>query len=187
LLEREIVPEFYCRDAAGIPTRWLERVRTSMAELAPRFSANRMVREYVRDVYIPAAELVHARERDGGRVGKELCAWYTRITRDWRALHFGDMTVAAADGDRTVSVPVYLGALDPSDVAVELYADAGAEAPAECLPMADVGALPGSANGRFYRAQVVGDRPLSDYTPRVIPAHPGVRVPIEASPIIWYR
>jgi glycogen phosphorylase len=187
LLERKIVPEFYCRDAAGVPTRWLERVRASMAELAPRFSANRMVREYVRDEYIAAAELLHLREDETGRVGKELCAWHTRITRDWRSLHFGDVAVDATDGRRAVSVPVYLGALHPSDVAVELYADAVGAAPSARLTMADVGSLPGSANGRLYRAQVSGDRPLSDYTPRVVPAHPGIRVPIEAWPIVWSR
>ena len=187
LLEREIVPEFYSRDTAGIPTRWLQRVRASMAELAPRFSANRMVREYVRDVYIPAAALLQSREGDGGCVGKELCSWYTRVSRDWRALHFGDVTVDATDGGRTVSVPVYLGALHPSDVAVELYADAVGDAPSVRLTMTDVGGLPGSANGRLYRARVSGDRPLSDYTPRVIPAHPGIRVPIEAWQILWYR
>jgi len=35
LLEQQIVPEFYDRDAQGLPTRWLERVRESMARLTP--------------------------------------------------------------------------------------------------------------------------------------------------------
>jgi starch phosphorylase len=50
-----------------------------------------------------------------------------------------------------------------------------------------VGGLPGSVHGALYRADVTGDRPASDYTPRVIPARPDVRVPIEASLIAWYH
>ena len=47
VLEQEIVPEFYARDASGIPRQWLDRVRRSMAVLAPTYSSSRMAREYV--------------------------------------------------------------------------------------------------------------------------------------------
>jgi starch phosphorylase len=52
-MEREVVPLFYQRDADGIPHRWLERVRRSMLTLAPRFSAERMLRDYVTGLYTP--------------------------------------------------------------------------------------------------------------------------------------
>jgi starch phosphorylase len=45
-LEREVVPLFQERDAAGIPRRWLARVKRSLATLGPRFNAGRMVSEY---------------------------------------------------------------------------------------------------------------------------------------------
>jgi starch phosphorylase len=53
LLEREVVPLFYARDAEGIPRRWLARVRRSMQTLLPRFSAERMLRDYVEVLYAP--------------------------------------------------------------------------------------------------------------------------------------
>jgi starch phosphorylase len=187
LLEQEIVPTFYDRDAEGLPTRWLERVRASMADLAPRFSANRMVREYLTNAYVPAAELLRVRERDNGRLGRELLAWQTRLERDWHAIHFGQADATETDGHATVSVPVYLGTLDPCDVTVELYADATARGPANRLPMTRVTELPGAVNAALYRAEVPGSRPLGDYTPRVVPAHPNARVPIEAWQIAWYR
>ncbi len=43
VLERAVVPEFYTRDATGIPTAWVARMRESMARLTPRFSADRTV------------------------------------------------------------------------------------------------------------------------------------------------
>ena len=62
LLEREVIPEFYTRDESGIPTAWVKRMRESMARLTPRFSANRTVREYTEQHYLPAAAAY--RERD---------------------------------------------------------------------------------------------------------------------------
>ncbi len=53
LLEDEVIPLFYDRDAAGLPGRWLARVKASMRRFIPRFSADRMVREY--------ADLLYAR------------------------------------------------------------------------------------------------------------------------------
>jgi starch phosphorylase len=53
IMEREVVPLFYQRDADGIPHRWLARVRRSMATLSPKFSAERMVRGYATQLYAP--------------------------------------------------------------------------------------------------------------------------------------
>ena len=53
LLEEEVVPAFYERDAAGIPTRWLATIKQSIRSVAPRFCARRMVKEYVTRMYVP--------------------------------------------------------------------------------------------------------------------------------------
>ncbi len=55
LLERDVVPAFYERDAHGVPTRWLRVVREAMRTNLPRFSTTRMLKEYVRRLYAPAA------------------------------------------------------------------------------------------------------------------------------------
>ncbi len=54
LLEREIVPVFYDRDAQGIPRRWLSFVRQAIYSVTPRFSARRMVKQYAEEMYGPA-------------------------------------------------------------------------------------------------------------------------------------
>ncbi|MEO8332656.1 MAG: alpha-glucan family phosphorylase, partial [Gallionella sp.] len=53
LLEREVIPEFYTRDEQGIPVAWVQRMRESMAQLTPHYSANRAVREYTEQHYLP--------------------------------------------------------------------------------------------------------------------------------------
>ena len=56
LLEQEVVPAFYDRDAAGTPHRWLAVVKESIRTVAPRFSARRMVKEYTSRLYAPSLE-----------------------------------------------------------------------------------------------------------------------------------
>lgn len=54
LLEQHVVPAFYERDANDIPRRWVEIVRQSILTVLPRFGTRRMVKEYVRRMYVPA-------------------------------------------------------------------------------------------------------------------------------------
>jgi starch phosphorylase len=56
LLENEIVPVFYDRDAEGIPRRWLDIVRQAMLSVGPRFSARRMVKQYAEEMYGPVVQ-----------------------------------------------------------------------------------------------------------------------------------
>jgi starch phosphorylase len=50
------VPAFYERDAAGVPRRWLAVVKEAIRSVTPRFSARRMVKEYVEKMYVPALD-----------------------------------------------------------------------------------------------------------------------------------
>ena len=54
-LEREVVPLFYDRDPYGLPRAWLARMKRALRTLGWRFSADRMVMDYVLKCYIPAA------------------------------------------------------------------------------------------------------------------------------------
>jgi len=56
LLEEEVVPTFYDQDSDGVPHRWVERMKASIESVVPRFSANRMLRDYVEKFYLPANE-----------------------------------------------------------------------------------------------------------------------------------
>ncbi len=52
VLEQQVIPEFYDRDEAGIPRRWIERIRSSMVTLIPQFNTDRMVSEYTSNYYL---------------------------------------------------------------------------------------------------------------------------------------
>jgi starch phosphorylase len=55
VLEHEIVPLFFDLDAAGLPRRWVRRMKHSIMSLGWRFNADRMVIDYVEACYLPAA------------------------------------------------------------------------------------------------------------------------------------
>ncbi|MDH4141279.1 MAG: alpha-glucan family phosphorylase [Chloroflexota bacterium] len=62
LLETELIPAWYDRDASGIPTRWVDAMRRSMATTLWRFSTTRMLLEYMEQLYLPAAGFQAIRE-----------------------------------------------------------------------------------------------------------------------------
>ena len=50
----DVVPAFYERDARGVPRRWLAMVKQAILTITPRFSARRMLKDYVERAYAPA-------------------------------------------------------------------------------------------------------------------------------------
>ncbi len=188
LLENEIVPAFYQRDSQGISRQWVNRMRYSMARLTPRFSTNRMLRQYTDELYIPAAKALRERVRNGGRIGAEIQEWRKRINAHWTNLHFGNMEVNEQDSTLTFRVQVYLDDMEPDDLAVQLYADPiDADSDIEVIPMKRMEQLAGSVNGFIFEASLPALRAADDYTPRIIPWHPHVITPLEDAHILWMR
>jgi len=186
LLEQQIVPEFYSRNDRGIPIAWVARTRESMARLTPYFSANRTVREYTEKNYLPAAEAYRRRSADGAALGSELVRWRNAIEQHWSNLRFGELTVKTEPPWHDFQVQVYLDDLDPEAIQVELYAEAenGREAAGQKMAR---GAQLVAARGFSYSARVSASRPMTDYTPRVVPFHPAAQVPLEQPAILWQR
>ena len=187
LLEREVIPEFYNRDAQGIPGAWVARMRESMARLTPRFSTNRAVREYTEQHYLPAAAAYLARAVDNGASGVQLVDWRRALNENWAALRFGEVKIEADGEQHVFEVQAYLDDLDPQAVRVELYADGVNGGAPERVEMKRVRQLVGALNGYAYRAGVPAARPATDYTARLIPQRNGVAVPLEEARILWQR
>jgi starch phosphorylase len=187
LLEQQIGPEFYARDAQGIPTHWVDRMRASMAHLTPRFSMNRMLRDYVEQIYVPTTAWFRDRTADAARLGRELVAWHKALEQSWPQLHFGQLQVERHEERWHIRVPVYLGMLDPTFVRVELYADAWEGQDVVQAPMVRGEPLSGAVNGYLYGGCVPATRPAEHFTPRIIPRHPAAHVPLEANYILWQR
>jgi starch phosphorylase len=186
-LEREVIPEFYARDEGGIPTAWVARMRESMARLTPRFSANRTVREYTEQHYLPAATAYRERAADQGAGGRQVVDWQHAVDRKWGSLCFGDLRVETNADHRVFEVEIFLNGLDPNAVRVELYADGINGNGPHREEMKCAQPLPDASRRCVYRATVPTTRPAGDYTARVVPRRSGVAVPLESARILWQR
>jgi glycogen phosphorylase len=184
VLESEVIPAFYDRDGQGIPRKWVARMRRSMSALTPVYSANRALREYTRGYYIPAAR--ELAKRSHAAEGERIAEWAAHLRQHWSSLRFGDIRVSSEGGGRRFEVSVYLDDVDADAVRVELYADAVQGTPAMRERMHRGAPLVG-AHGFLYVATVQASRPASDFTPRIVPFHADVAVPLELPAIIWAR
>jgi starch phosphorylase len=195
LLSKSVAPLFYDRDADGVPQGWVERIRHTFRSLGPKVQAERMVREYVTALYVPAA----AASRDladpalagsalagpgGFGPARELAAWKHRVIQAWpqvRVEHVeseaaGQAPSSSPGSALTVRVSVALGELTLDDVAVEVVYGRPDDADEIIAPAyATLTAEPsGAANGLArYSGEVPLDQPGPfGYTVRVLPNHP---------------
>ena len=188
LLERKVIPEFYARAAPGdIPTAWVARMRESMAQLTPRFSTNRSVREYAERHYLPAAAAYRERAAANGAIGVQLADWRRELELKWAALRFGNLKVETDSGQHAFEIQVYLDDLDPEAVRVELYAEGVGDGAPVRREMKRLRPSAGTATGYVYRVQVPAARPATDYTPRIVAHRAGASIPLEAPFILWQR
>jgi starch phosphorylase len=158
-----------------------------MERLTPRFSADRTVREYTEQHYLPAAAAYRERAANKGVMGRQMADWQHATEKEWPALHFGEMRVETNGEQHVFEVQAYLNDLDPNAARVELYADGvNGDSPVR-QEMQRVRPSAGAASGYTYRARVSATRPATDYTARVIPHYNGVAVPLEAARILWQR
>ena len=187
LLEREVIPEFYARDQQGIPVAWIARMRESMARLTPHFSADRAVREYTEQHYLPAAAAYQLRTADKGAMGRQIVDWRHSLDQKWTTPHFGEVKVETRGEQHLFEVQVCLNDLDPNEVRVELYADGVMSRAPVRQEMKRVRQLADASGGYVYSSAVSAARPPADYTARVIPHCDGVVVPLEHARILWQR
>ena len=125
LIENQVAARFYDRDERGLPVTWLGMIRHTLATLGPKVQATRMVTDYVQRMYAPAA--IAGRALDGPDfVGaRELAAWKAKVRGQWPQVRVDHVESGVSEvpqvGD-TLHVRAYvsLGALDPSDVEVQI-------------------------------------------------------------------
>jgi phosphorylase/glycogen(starch) synthase len=123
LLEEEVVPLFFRRDAHGVPREWIGRVRRSLATIPPVFDTARMVAEYRARAYEPLASRFDEIRADGHVLLRADAARRARLVAGFASARIAECSVAAsatAGRPTTFRVDVDLGALSVDEIAVEV-------------------------------------------------------------------
>lgn len=198
LLENHVAPRFYADEAAEgagaagpsepladdqLPHQWIAMIRHTLANLGPAVSAERMVEDYVRQLYTPASMSGRAIRNNGFAAARNLAGWTTRVHHAWKdvAVEHVDSLGMQDDpqiGDLVrVSAFIQLGSLAPEDVCVEIAHGKVSEGDElldtsfdQLMLKEDLG------DGRFlFSGEVQIDRSGSfGYTVRVLPHHPSL-------------
>jgi starch phosphorylase len=124
LIEKSVASRFYDRDGKNLPTRWVQMVRHTLKTLGPKVLATRMVRDYVHELYAPAAISSTKIRADGFAPARDLSAWRSRVLAAWpgvRVLYVdsqmaGESTLGS---HLTLRAEVALNGLSADDVCVE--------------------------------------------------------------------
>jgi len=185
LLEGEVTEEFYQRGESGMPGKWLGRIRESMAQLTPEFSATRAIREYTESHYLPAASGYRDRAADDGALGASLLHWKQNIDRHWSEVHFGFVKIETHDNQHSFEIEISPGTLTRDELQVELYADSIHDEQPVIEPMNASEVRADLLGALTYSAQVSATRPATDYTARIVPRYLNASVPLEAQQIVW--
>lgn len=191
LLEREVVPLYYQRDESGVPTEWMRRSARAIATVTPRFNAQRMVKDYVRQYYAPASDRGRAFAADEGALAADLAAWRKRIAEHWSTVHFQGHPLekgARRIGDELEVEAVFNPrGLRGEAIVIELVYGLerdGLQRGLHRVPMEKVQTYPDGGERYVARfAPAISGRLV--YGVRAYPTHPGLAHPSDAVAIRW--
>jgi starch phosphorylase len=187
LIESEVAHHFYDRDGDGLPRYWIQMVRHALRSLGPRVLASRMVKQYVNELYAPAARSSRRLAASSFAPAKSLARWLATTEAQWpsvRVTHVETATMTDSP-DLGSALPIRavvdLGDLSPDDVVVQaVYGRVNDndefvyDAPKEiCADAADMQFAGKSDDGLFRFEGVVplGRTGPFGYTVRVLPRH----------------
>jgi starch phosphorylase len=195
LIENQIVPRFYDRNADGVPERWVQAIRHTLATLSPALSADRMVREYVERFYVPATALQRALRADGYQPARDLAAWKARVSDAWpgvAVVHVDANSESRLGEELRVDARVRLNGLTPSDVSVQLvYGRTGSgdeltDARTHELQQVPGSEFPAEADELEYRGTLPLDHTGAfGYTVRIVPRNALLISPAELALVAY--
>jgi glycogen phosphorylase len=193
ILEHDVVPMFYERSDDGLPHRWIDRIRHNWVSLGPKVTAARMVRDYVVDLYEPAAMNTSALSADDHEAAHQLTAWKRRIRDAWPGVRVVSADspvdqVVTAGVDEPVRAVVHLAGLSPDDVRVEvvhgpLDREGDFRSATDLIALTHVGEQDGCAVYEgTYHVDVAGPH---GFGIRVVPHHRLLAHPMELGLVRW--
>jgi starch phosphorylase len=187
LIEHQVAPTFYEVDKNGLPLGWLAKVRHTLATLSPELSAERMVREYVNRLYVPAANSAREFADKDYANARALAVWISNLQANWNKVHVAHVESGGAEapqvGDNLhVRAMVEIDGINPNDLTVQVVS--GRSPDDEEFAISAVAELQLESHEDGKPALYVGTIPLTragsfGYTVRVLPNNPLLASPLE--------
>ena len=192
ILQDKVIPLYYDRGPMGYSAGWVGMAKRSMATIAPRFNATRMLDEYLHKFYLPASAQWRRYSAHGFQLARAIADWKTRVRSAWGGVvlrRSGEPPRSARFGDRLrFEVAARLNGLDPADVAVEVVFTRchGAEGQEERQAFRLTAERWLDDGHHLYAIELSPDWcGRSDYRYRVYPHHDGLTHRFEPGLMCW--
>lgn len=197
ILEHQVIPLFYDRNAQGEPDAWARKSRASMKSILPRFNSIRMAMDYLQAYYGPAKTQGTLLMQDQAAGAKALARWKKKIAEGWPGVRIRlaePPPKAVNTGEPLpITVAVYLNGLAPEDVIAECVLGKETELldflPTEAVQFTPIG---GGAQGEtLFHGNLCSPElclltgGLEHYKIRVFPYHPLLSHRFECGCMLW--
>lgn len=189
LLGAQIAPLFYARGEDGVPGQWMAMVRHTLTTLAPKVQASRMLQEYVRSYYIPAATSAAAVSADGYAGARELAAYRAKLEAEWPRVAVADAEMAADGTDApvlggTVRVTATVDLADLSASDVDVQAVIGRVDDEDEMHEVVTATMEPDGEARYTAELSLPHTGALGFTVRVLPRHRLLAGPVELGRIV---
>jgi starch phosphorylase len=125
-LEEEVVPLYYARNGQGYSADWVRRCKRAMMSVIPLFNMGRVVQDYARGLYYPAASHHQRLTQHGLEATAAFAAWKQRVRELWTGVHLRRLSEPPRElpraGILNLRIAAALNGLAPQDVRVEFLA-----------------------------------------------------------------
>jgi starch phosphorylase len=191
-LEHDVIPLYYNRNGYGYPPGWVRMSKASMKSLLPRFNAQRMVMDYVRDYYAPARKQRLIMMGNKYARATEVAAWRRKIEAGWSKVRLRRLDEApgaiAAGATLPIRVAAHLDGIEPDDVIVECLVgmeDATGEFRVHDRQVFTPDGRNGEGETLFSLNLQPGLSGLLGYKIRLYPFHPALAHRFETGMMVW--
>ena len=87
LLENEIIPLYYNKNAKGYSEGWIKVIKNSIAKIAPHYTMKRQLDDYYDKFYNKEAARFKTLSADDNRLAKEIAHWKEAVAERWDAIN----------------------------------------------------------------------------------------------------
>ena len=126
MLENEIVPLYFAKNSKGYSPEWIQYIKNSIAQIAPEFTMNRMLEDYIERFYSKEAKRSKFLMADNYKKAKEIAAWKQMVVDKWDEIEIKEINLpedllykSCAGGSYDISVTIDRKGL-PDCLGVEL-------------------------------------------------------------------
>ena len=114
MLENQIVPLYFAKNSKGYSPEWIQYIKNSIAQIAPEFTMNRMLKDYIDRFYSKEAKRSKLLVADNYKKAKEIAAWKQEVVAKWDSIEIKSVNLPEA-----ILYSPHVGEEYPIEVAID--------------------------------------------------------------------